>query len=340
MTGMRFWITRAPPNTPARDSDHADRLVDVLLEVRVEDVLQQARVAVVVLGDNDHERIGPAHLLRELGVLRRLRRHRLRGSPASATSISSVLIPERFSICARINSAGMLAHAPLTRRPENRGMKESALPVHSSSSGSLCEAHPAPEQLLRARDSSRESSRGQRGRSAPDRGARTVSGVRRDGRRSSETLVLTAVSTVNLRASGPRRRRSKRLLRAAHARAGAAGGGDARALAWDSGRALAAADPLLRDALPDQLRHRRVRHRTGPGVRVRDELVRLLEVRRKRVRRAVGDRGPGRVHARVDVPRPVDLRLEPAPPAGASRDALDRGAGLRGPRATSSSSRT
>ena len=46
-----------------------------------------------------------------------------------------------------------------------------------------------------------------------------------------------------------------------------------------------------------------------------------------RVRRAAGDRGSGRVHARGDVPGAVDLRLGAAAAAGAPRDDLDRGAG-------------
>ena len=103
--------------------------------------------------------------------------------------------------------------------------------------------------------------------------------------------------------------------------------------------ALAAADALLRNAVADQLRDRR-RDRARAGVRVRDELVGLLEVRRQRLRRAAGDRGPGRVHARGDVPRALDLRLEPALAAPAPGDALDRRARHAGCRGTSSSSRT
>jgi cytochrome d ubiquinol oxidase subunit I len=53
---------------------------------------------------------------------------------------------------------------------------------------------------------------------------------------------------------------------------------------------VAAADPLLRDAVPDQLRDRRC-DRARAGVRVRDELVGLLEVRRQRLRRAARHRG-------------------------------------------------
>src|SRR5512132_1489102 len=51
---------RSAPRS-ARHSDDSDRLVDVLLEVRVEDVLQEAGVAVVVLGGHDHERVRPHH---------------------------------------------------------------------------------------------------------------------------------------------------------------------------------------------------------------------------------------------------------------------------------------
>ena len=80
---------------------------------------------------------------------------------------------------------------------------------------------------------------------------------------------------------------------------------------------------LLRHAAPDQHRDRS-RDRPRAGVRVRHELVGVLEVRRQRLRCAAGDRGAGRVHARVDVPRPLDLRLGPAAPAPPPGDPLDR----------------
>ena len=64
-------------------------------------------------------------------------------------------------------------------------------------------------------------------------------------------------------------------LRAADARAGAARRGHADNLAPNRERSVAAADPLLRNALADQLRDRR-RDRARAGVRVRDELVGLL----------------------------------------------------------------
>ena len=76
-------------------------------------------------------------------------------------------------------------------------------------------------------------------------------------------------------------------------------------------RAVAAADEVLRQAVPDQLRHRRG-HRHRAGVPVRDELERLLALRRRHLRRAAGDRGAARVLPRVDLPRAVDLRLGPA----------------------------
>ena len=83
-------------------------------------------------------------------------------------------------------------------------------------------------------------------------------------------------------------------------------------------RAMAAADQVLRQAVPHQLRHR-CRHRDRPGVPVRHELERLLPVRRRRLRRTAGHRGPARLLPRVDVPRPVDLRLGPALPRSTPR---------------------
>ena len=100
-------------------------------------------------------------------------------------------------------------------------------------------------------------------------------------------------------------------VRPAHARARSARRGDADALVPRRRRGLAQADPLLRDVDADQLRDRR-RDGARAGVPVRDELVDLLEVRGRRVRRAARDRGARGLHARVDVPRPLDLRLGPA----------------------------
>ena len=55
--------------------------------------------------------------------------------------------------------------------------------------------------------------------------------------------------------------------------------GYADGLGADRQPALAAADEVLRQAVPDQLRDRR-RHRDRAGVPVRDELERLLALRR------------------------------------------------------------
>ena len=84
---------------------------------------------------------------------------------------------------------------------------------------------------------------------------------------------------------------------------------------------------VLRQALPHQLRDGR-RHRHRAGVPVRHELERLLPLRRRHLRCAARGRGPARVLPRVDVHRPVDLRLGPAaravctwPPSGPPRSA-------------------
>ena len=83
-------------------------------------------------------------------------------------------------------------------------------------------------------------------------------------------------------------------------------------------RDLQAPDQVLGEAVPDQLRHGRG-HRHRAGVPVRHELVRVLALRRRHLRRAAGDRGAARVLPRVDLPRPLDLRLGPAAEEGAPR---------------------
>ncbi len=79
----------------------------------------------------------------------------------------------------------------------------------------------------------------------------------------------------------------------------------------DGDRPLQAPDQVLRDAAAHQ-RGRGGGHRAGPGVRVRHELVGVLALRRRRLRRPAGHGGPGRLLPRVHVPRTVDLRLGPA----------------------------
>ena len=74
------------------------------------------------------------------------------------------------------------------------------------------------------------------------------------------------------------------------------------------GRALAACDALLGQAAADLVRPRRG-DGDRPGVPVRDELVELLALRGRHLRRPAGDGGPGRLLRGVDLPRAVDLRL-------------------------------
>ena len=95
--------------------------------------------------------------------------------------------------------------------------------------------------------------------------------------------------------------------------------------AWvqDRPRALAAADEVLRQAVPDQFRDRR-RHRNSAGIPVWHELVRLFAAGGQHLRRAAGDRGAARVLPRVHLPRAVDLRLGPAVAAAARRLHVDR----------------
>ena len=113
------------------------------------------------------------------------------------------------------------------------------------------------------------------------------------------------------------------LLRAPHHRPRLGRGRPADGLVRDRRRRLEAPHEVLGEALPHQLRDGR-RHRHRPGVPVRDELVRVLALRRRRLRRAPRDRGARRVLPRVDVPRPVDLRLGPPLEEGPPRLDLAR----------------
>ena len=73
--------------------------------------------------------------------------------------------------------------------------------------------------------------------------------------------------------------------------------------------------------LRHQRRDRR-RHRARAGVRVRHELVELLALCRRCVRRPARDGGLGCVLPRVDVPRPLALRMGSTVEARASHDDL------------------
>ena len=87
--------------------------------------------------------------------------------------------------------------------------------------------------------------------------------------------------------------------------------GHRRHLRPDEGPEVAPAVVLLGQGLRAHLRPGR-RHRHRPGIRVRDELGRLLAVRRQRVRQPARGRGRVRVLPRGWVPRPDALRREPA----------------------------
>ena len=80
-------------------------------------------------------------------------------------------------------------------------------------------------------------------------------------------------------------------------------------------REVPAGHEVLRQVVPDQLRHgRRDRHRAG--VPVRHELVGLLPLRGRHLRGPAGHRGAADVLPRIHVPGAVDLRLGPAAQAG------------------------
>ena len=98
------------------------------------------------------------------------------------------------------------------------------------------------------------------------------------------------------------------LLRPYHDRAVDARGSDADGVVQDPQRPLSSPDQVLRQALPHQLRPRR-RHRNRAGVPVRYELVGVLAIRRRHLRRPAGPRGPPRLLHGVDLHRPVDLRV-------------------------------
>ncbi len=100
------------------------------------------------------------------------------------------------------------------------------------------------------------------------------------------------------------------LLRPGHDRPGVPGRDSPDDLVPHRQPGLQAADAFLRHAAADQRRDRRG-HRTGSGVPIRDELVDVLALCRRRVRSTPGDGGHPRVLPRIDVPRTVAVRLGP-----------------------------
>ena len=107
-------------------------------------------------------------------------------------------------------------------------------------------------------------------------------------------------------------------VRPAHARPDLAPGHHGERLCHDRQRDLPGHDEVLGQALRDQLRARR-HHRADHGVRVRDQLVLLLALCRRRVRRAAGDRGPDGLLPGIDLHRPFLPWLGQAQQAAAPR---------------------
>ena len=101
----------------------------------------------------------------------------------------------------------------------------------------------------------------------------------------------------------------------AHDRPVPAGGPHGGAPPAHTRRAVEGRHEVLRQDPAHQLRPGRG-HRHRPGVPVRHELVGVLPLRRQRLRRPPGLRGPAGLLHGVHLPGPVDLRLgPPEPPA-------------------------
>src|SRR5699024_4596786 len=73
---------------------------------------------------------------------------------------------------------------------------------------------------------------------------------------------------------------------------------------------VAAADQVLRQVVYDQLRPGSC-HRPGPGIPVWNELVAILPLCRRHLRRSISYRGTPRVFYGINIPGTVDLRLGP-----------------------------
>src|SRR5947209_19763211 len=69
--GQKILYDARPAEGPGGDAADADGLVYVLAQVRVERVLEQTRIAVVVLRHDEHESIGAHRYFRELRMLDR-----------------------------------------------------------------------------------------------------------------------------------------------------------------------------------------------------------------------------------------------------------------------------
>src|SRR5881396_2025208 len=110
---------------PCGHADHAHRLVDVLLAAAVERVLQQARVAVVVLGRDHDQRVGAAHLRGEGRVLDRLAG--VVGGEGNARDVDQLgLDPRAAGELGHDEPRDREAHASLAHRAEEYGDEERA----------------------------------------------------------------------------------------------------------------------------------------------------------------------------------------------------------------------
>src|ERR1041385_3681315 len=147
-----------------RDAADADGLVYVLGEVRVERVLEQPRIAVVVLRHDEDEGVGAHARLGELRVLD-ARAFVVRGEAQPAYVYQLGLDAPALAQLSEDEARDVLAHAPLARRAEDDGDEEwafvcHAVPLHSSSAETRrAMSSSSLKKCVAARKTSRASSR-------------------------------------------------------------------------------------------------------------------------------------------------------------------------------------
>src|SRR5262249_8417545 len=149
------------PEAAGRDAADADGLVDVLLKVRVEGVLEQSRVAVVVLGRHDYESVGAHAELRERLVL-----DVLAGAGDRQRQVPDVhelrLDARELRQLRRHELRDVLAVAPLPGRAEDDGNREwpglgnrLCAHLHLARSSSACPSGSRNRMLFRKPSSRR-----------------------------------------------------------------------------------------------------------------------------------------------------------------------------------------
>src|SRR5579871_6323820 len=72
MTGSKALDHARAAEAPGRDAAESHRLVDILLEIAIQSMLEQSRIAVVVFGRDDDQAIRSEHRLCEFRVFDRL----------------------------------------------------------------------------------------------------------------------------------------------------------------------------------------------------------------------------------------------------------------------------